>query len=93
MNKKGHIHGMECEGVDGPYMIDVVDGLSVALECVFLLLNLGAWVKVLHSDAPLDRSGRITCADTAHGYISLPKMEIGMDTYPVRRACTQAHES
>lgn len=61
----GYVHRVECEGVDRPDVVHVIDSLAVALERVLLVLRFGAGVKVLHCYSALDRRGRITCS---HGY-------------------------
>ncbi len=52
---------MEGEGVDGPDVVDVVDGLAVALEGVFFVLDGGRGVKVFDGDAAFDRGACVAC--------------------------------
>lgn len=49
-NERVYSHWVECERVDRPDVIDVVDSLAVALERVLLLLHFGAGVEVFDGD-------------------------------------------
>ena len=44
-------------------MINVTDGLTMTLECVFLLLDGGAWIEIFHSNATFYRGRCVTCKD------------------------------
>jgi len=46
---KGVVGWVEGKRVDGPNVVDVVDGLSVALESVLFILRGGGWVEVFNS--------------------------------------------
>ena len=62
MEKQGRdVHGMESKRVNRPYVIYIIDSLSVALERIFLVLDLWTWVKVFHTDPAFDRADRIAC--------------------------------
>jgi hypothetical protein len=52
--------GMEGERVDGPDVVDVVDGLAVAFECVFFFLGGGGRVEVFDGDAAFDGGGCVS---------------------------------
>ena len=56
-----HSRWVECECVDGPDVINVVDGLAVALEGILLLLHLRTWVEVLDGNSPFHGSCRVAC--------------------------------
>ena len=58
--KCGYVHRMECERVDRPNVVYVVDRLAVAFERVLLVLRFRFRIKVLHCYSDLDRCGRIT---------------------------------
>jgi hypothetical protein len=45
--------------VHWPYVVFIVDGLSMALESIFLLLRFGAGIEEFHSYSAFDRAGRI----------------------------------
>ena len=51
---------MEGEGVDGPDVVDVVDSLAVAFECVFLFLRSGRRVEVFDGDTTFDGSSCVS---------------------------------
>lgn len=53
-------HRMKRECVNRPYMVHVVDGHTVALERVLLVLCLRAWIEVLDSNPAFNRGSRIT---------------------------------
>ena len=55
---------MECKRIHWPNMVDVVNGLSMALERVLLLLGLWTRVKVLDRNPSLYRAGRVSCERT-----------------------------
>ncbi len=42
------LHWVEGERVDGPDVVDVVDGLAMTFKGVFLLLGFGARIKIFH---------------------------------------------
>ena len=48
------MYGVECERVDGPDVVDVVDCVSVALEGVLFGLDGGCGVEVFNGDAAFD---------------------------------------
>ena len=54
------LHRMEGKCIDGPYVVDVINGLTVALERILLFLNFGAWIKVFNGNSSLDRGGCVT---------------------------------
>ena len=47
-------HGMEGQRIDRPYVVYVVNGLSVAFESVLLLLSLWTGIEVFYSYATFD---------------------------------------
>jgi hypothetical protein len=53
------VRRVERERVDGPYVVDVVDRLSVALERVLFFLDRWRGIEVLYGDASFDRRGRV----------------------------------
>jgi hypothetical protein len=60
-NDKEDAHGVEGKRIHGPDVVDIVNRLPVALECVLFVLHLGRSVKVLDRNAPLDRRCRVPC--------------------------------
>jgi len=52
---------MEGESVDGPYVVDVVYCLSMAFECVLLVLNFRSGVNVFYRNPSFDRGRGVTC--------------------------------
>lgn len=57
----GCLHRVERKRIDRPYVVDIINGLSVALERVLLILGLGIGIEVLHSDTSFYRTGRVSC--------------------------------
>jgi len=54
------IHWVERKCVNRPDVIYIIDGLSVTLKCILLLLGLGAWVEIFHPDTALHRTNCVT---------------------------------
>ena len=44
-DKVGDIHRMESKHVNWPHMVYIINCLFVALECIFLVLDLWTWTK------------------------------------------------
>ena len=62
MEKKGKdVHRMESGCVNRPHVVYIINSLSVALECIFLVLDLWTWVKVFHINPAFDRTNHIAC--------------------------------
>ena len=60
MEKQGtDVHRMESKCVNRPHMIHIINRLSVALERIFLVLDLWTWVKIFYTDPAFDRADRI----------------------------------
>jgi hypothetical protein len=51
---------MEGEGIDGPYVVYVVDGLAMAFERVFFVLNGWTGVKVFDRYSTFRGSARVS---------------------------------
>ena len=60
-DKGGDAHRVEGKGVDGPDVINVVNRLAMALERVFLVLDLGAWVEIFNRNPAFDRRSCVSC--------------------------------
>ena len=55
MEKQGkNVHRMESKRVNRPHVVHIINRLSVALERIFLVLDLWTWVKVFHTDPAFD---------------------------------------
>jgi len=55
MEKHGKdVHRMESEHINWPHMVYIINCLSVALEHIFLVLDLWTWVKVFYTDPAFD---------------------------------------
>jgi len=59
VEKVGDIHRMESKCVNWPHVVHIINHLSVALECIFLVLDLWTWVKVFHTDLAFNQADRI----------------------------------
>ena len=57
---RADLRRMEREIVDGPYVIDVVDRLSVTFKRILLLLSLGTRIEILNRDPPLRRGRSVS---------------------------------
>jgi len=55
------LHWMECKSVNGPYVIDVVDSLTMTFESVFLFLSSRARIEILDCYPTFRRSRCIPC--------------------------------
>ena len=55
MEKQGKdIHRMESKCINRPHVVHIINHLSVALEHIFLALDLWTWVQVFHTDLAFD---------------------------------------
>lgn len=59
--RKGVVNWMKGKRVDGPDVVDVVDGLTVAFKGVFFILYGWGGIKVFDSDAAFDGGGCVSC--------------------------------
>ena len=57
----GDVHRMESKHVNWPDMVYIIDGLSMVLECIFLVLDLWTWVKVLYTNLAFNQANCIAC--------------------------------
>ena len=57
---EGVERGVEGKRIDGPDVVDVVDGLAVAFEGVFFFLRGRRRVEVFDGDAAFDRGGCVS---------------------------------
>jgi len=66
METKGkEVHKTESKRVNWPHMVYVIDSLSVAPECIFLVLDLWTWVKVFYTELAFDQANHIACIPCA----------------------------
>ena len=61
----GDVHRMESKRVNWPHVVYIIDSLSVALERIFLVLDLWTWVKVFYTNPAFDRADCIACVPSS----------------------------
>ena len=61
----GDVHRMESKRVNWPHVVYIIDSLSVALERIFLVLDLWTWVKVFYTNPAFDRAACIACVPSS----------------------------
>jgi len=52
---------MESKRVNRPHLVYIIDSLSVALERIYMALDLWTWVKVFYADPAFHRANLIAC--------------------------------